>query len=201
VTRESERALDETRASRPRILLDVPAGHPTFGFDGIADALVSIVTGSEPRFAVGIFGGWGSGKSTLMEEIERRLHEMGDTLVVEFNAWRYEREPHLIVPLLDTLRDALNDWAARPGRGEENRSVAREVARRVGRVVRALVRSTAIEVGVPGGPKLSLDPGKAVDELASGEADDGSPPSRCTSEHSQSSAKLSAWCETLAWPG
>jgi hypothetical protein len=26
---------------------------------------------------------------------------------LEFNAWRYEKEEHLIVPLLDTLREAL----------------------------------------------------------------------------------------------
>ncbi|QZY28969.1 KAP family P-loop NTPase fold protein [Nocardioides coralli] len=160
----------------PRIVLDVPAGHPTFNFDRIARALTSIVVSSEPRFAVGVFGGWGSGKSTLMEEIERRLRGTPDTLVVEFNAWRYEREPHLIVPLLDTLREALSDWAAELPADTPQRRAATEVARRVGRVVRALVRSTAVEIGVPGGPKLSLDPGKAVDALRDGEQDEGSSP-------------------------
>jgi hypothetical protein len=159
-----------------RILLDVPAAHPTFHFDRIAGALTSIVTSSEPRFAVGIFGGWGSGKSTLMEEIQRRLRTASDTLVVDFNAWRYEREPHLIVPLLDTLREGLNDWAPSGPDQARRRDVARGVARRIGRVIRALVQSTAIEVGVPGGPKLSLDPGKAVDALTATDGDEGSSP-------------------------
>src|SRR5690349_10795274 len=91
------------------ILSDVPAEHPTFTFGPIAKALATIVVASEPRFAVGIFGGWGSGKSTLMEEIERNVAENQEAIVVRFNAWRYEREPHLIIPLLDTIRAALSE--------------------------------------------------------------------------------------------
>jgi hypothetical protein len=41
-----------------------------------------------------------------MDEIQRLLIGRG-TIVVQFNAWRYEREPHLIVPLLDTIRAGL----------------------------------------------------------------------------------------------
>src|SRR5690242_12004829 len=86
------------------VVLDGPAEHPTLGFEQIAGALATIVLTSEPRFAVGIFGGWGSGKSTLMDEMERRVLDADGAIVVRFNAWRYEREPDLIVPLLDTIR-------------------------------------------------------------------------------------------------
>ena len=69
---------------------------------------------------VGVFGEWGSGKSTLLAEIARKFPnvpiERPDpgapiTLRIEFNAWRYEREEHLLVPLLRTIERTLDDYA------------------------------------------------------------------------------------------
>lgn len=146
------------------ILLDVPAKNPSLGFTQIAQALSQIVQTSEPRFAVGIFGGWGSGKSTLMDEIEQLIAQDETAIIVRFNAWRYERESHLIVPLLDTIRSCLAEWANQVEHAAQQTKM-REITRQIGQVVRALVRSTRIEIGVPSGPTLSLDPGKALDEL------------------------------------
>lgn len=78
-----------------RILLDVPTVEPALGFKAVAAALAALIEESEPQFAVGIFGGWGTGKTTLMQAIEARLHRE-TTISVRFNAWRYEREPQLI---------------------------------------------------------------------------------------------------------
>jgi hypothetical protein len=148
------------------IVLDVPAEHPTLGFAQIAEALAAVVQASEPRFAVGIFGGWGSGKSTLMDEIERLITEQQQAIVVKFNAWRYEREPHLIVPLLDTIRASLSDWAARRAPDDPQGSKVRELAGRIGRVVRALVRATSLEIGLSGAVVLKADVGQALDEMS-----------------------------------
>jgi energy-coupling factor transporter ATP-binding protein EcfA2 len=156
-----------------RIFLDVPAKNPSLGFTQIAQALSQIVQTSEPRFAVGIFGGWGSGKSTLMDEIEHLVAQDKTAIVARFNAWRYERESHLIIPLLDTIRASLAEWAAQLQQSEQQNKV-REIARQIGQVVRALVRSTTVEIGVPGGPTLSLEPGKALDELMAHSNDVGS---------------------------
>lgn len=52
-----------------RILLDTPSTNPGLGFDHYAEALATVVRNSDPRFAVGIFGDWGSGKTTLMDAI------------------------------------------------------------------------------------------------------------------------------------
>jgi hypothetical protein len=157
------------------IVLDVPAKHPTLSFTQIAQALATIVQASEPRFAVGIFGGWGSGKSTLMDEIERLVAENGQAVVVRFNAWRYEREPHLVVPLLDTIRSRLSEWAD-DHPADTHAEQVKSIARRIGRVVRALVRATSVELGVPGGPSISVDPGKALDEMGSATSDAASSP-------------------------
>jgi hypothetical protein len=147
------------------ILLDVPAQNPSLKIDSTARALATIVTVSDPRFAVGIFGGWGSGKSTLMEEIERIVDVEEDVIVVRFNAWRYEREAHLIVPLLDTIRAAVAARAIDPRRPDDQKQTLLEIARTVGRVVRALARTTTLQVGLPGMVTLGVEPGKVVDEL------------------------------------
>jgi predicted KAP-like P-loop ATPase len=61
---------------------------------------------STPRFTIGIFGGWGTGKTTLMEMIQKRLQEANssDILVVWFDAWKYEKEKYLaIVPFIRSI--------------------------------------------------------------------------------------------------
>ena len=93
-----------------RILLDNPSADPGLKFVEYASAFKDVIELSDPQFAIGIFGGWGSGKTTLMRAIEKQLDDK--IVSVWFNAWRYEKEEHLIIPLLDTLRDALVAWAA-----------------------------------------------------------------------------------------
>ena len=71
-------------------------------------------------WVVGVFGEWGSGKSTLLQEIANHFPNTPltkpapkavVTLRVEFNAWRYEREEHLLVPLLRTIERTLDEYA------------------------------------------------------------------------------------------
>jgi predicted KAP-like P-loop ATPase len=144
------------------ILIDVPAPEPAFGFKGIARALADIIQNSEPRFAVGVFGSWGSGKSTLMDAIAAQI-DTQKAVVVPFNAWRYEREPHLILPLLDTIRASLSSWADNPEHPEDAKERARDIAGRIGRVVRALARGFSAQIGVPGAVAFSFDTDKALD--------------------------------------
>ena len=146
-------------ADAVKILIDSPSVKPSLGFEGTASALAQIIRDSPPRFAVGIFGDWGSGKTTLMQEIQRKL---GETVVsVEFNAWRYEREPQLLIPLLDVVRGALVEWAA--GKDAETRERVRTVARKVGRIIRGLAVGLSGEVGLPGAVKVKYDVGKSID--------------------------------------
>lgn len=153
-----------------RILLDIPAQRPTLNFGQIARALAAVIGTSEPRFAVGVFGGWGSGKSTLMDEIERLVEGQEGAITVRFNAWRFERESHLIIPLLDTIRFHLSEWASNSAEDPEQKEKVRSIARRIGRVVKALVRSTSLEFGLPG-MSLSVEPTRAIEELTSTSAD------------------------------
>jgi hypothetical protein len=146
-----------------QILLDRPTTTPALGYRQIGSAFATIIRESEPRFAIGIFGGWGSGKTTLMNAIKTALQE--DSLViVDFNAWRFEREPQLLIPLLDTIRGALVRWSE--PRDVSTREKMRSVANRIGRVVRALATGVSAEVGLPGAAKVSYDIGTALDALS-----------------------------------
>ncbi len=167
-----------------KILLDAPTADPALGYKDIAKAFAEIIMGSQPNFAIGIFGGWGSGKTTLMGAIKNKLPTDG-ILTVDFNAWRFEREPQLLVPLLDTIRGALADRAKRlaeaskPDEGEAPDVAVnlKRIAGRVGRVVKALATGLSGSVGIPGAVTINLDAGaaiSAVDALAAPDPEPGS---------------------------
>ena len=151
-------------SSSRKLLLDTPAQAPALGYEEIGLGLAHLVSMSEPRFAVGIFGGWGSGKTTLMQAIKAALPKE-DLVVVEFNAWRFEREPQLLVPLLDTIRAALITWSAQRQTGGATDKM-RSIATRIGRVVHALARGLSADVGLPGAATIHYDVGAALDLIS-----------------------------------
>jgi len=147
-----------------RIILDEPAKKLGASFDVYADSLAEIVVESTAHFAIGIFGDWGSGKTTLMEAIRKRVAENPTVVPVWFNAWRYEREQHLIVPLLDTLRAELVTWAKACEARDDNDAArrARAAASVAGRAARALFAGLSLAVGVPS-VDIGFDGGKALE--------------------------------------
>lgn len=158
-----------------KILLDTPSEAPVLDFPGYALALARIIEGSDPQFSIGIFGGWGSGKTTLMQAIKRELDD--HTVRVWFNAWRYEKEEHLIVPLLDVLRDELVSWADEKGPDVERSKTARDQAMKaaaaVGKATKSLVAGLSVKVKLPV-VEVGLDADKALAEWGKdrGEDDD-----------------------------
>ena len=96
-----------------RIITDDPIEHEkedTFNFSVYGRNLTSIIRDSFPKFAIGIFGGWGTGKTSLMKLIQNELKQQDKDriLTVWFDAWRYEREKNLaVIPFLRQVRIAL----------------------------------------------------------------------------------------------
>jgi predicted KAP-like P-loop ATPase len=82
---------------------------PILDFDAYSNTIVKMIKESHPKFSIGIYGEWGSGKTTLMKVIEQKLNPKKndnneDILTVWFNAWRYEREEQFaLVSLLKTI--------------------------------------------------------------------------------------------------
>jgi len=165
-------SLSSEDLARFRVILDEPAAKLGASFDVYADALAEIVLESSPQFAIGIFGDWGSGKTTLMQAIESRVKRRDSAVAVWFNAWRYEKEAHLIVPLLDTLRAALVAWAEEDKRRATPAAErAREAAKVVGRAARALFAGLSVTVGLPP-VDLGFDGGKALEAFKDRQEDE-----------------------------
>ncbi len=92
------------------ILIDDVEVAPTHDFISLSKTISNLIRNSTPHFTIGIYGEWGTGKTTLMKSIEANLgatnpYEGGQKILpLWFNAWKYEREDNLAtVSLLKTV--------------------------------------------------------------------------------------------------
>ena len=57
-----------------KIITDEPTLEDALHFDRYSQQLADIIVNSTPRFTIGMFGGWGTGKTTLMRMVEKETH-------------------------------------------------------------------------------------------------------------------------------
>ena len=92
-----------------------------FGFEEYADTLAGLIVNpkNQTPLVIGVYGPWGSGKTTLMKAIQGRLDgpkatEFGDKIngadqgarnckTVWFQAWKYDKENEILAGLLDAI--------------------------------------------------------------------------------------------------
>ncbi len=146
-----ERLRGWLEGQNPRRPVDVPrfasdqidAGRDLVGIQSEADAFAYLIASVDltPPLAIGLFGDWGSGKSFLMQAIDRRLDTLTASVAddaqsqvrvwksidrIEFNAWEYV-QGNLWAGLLERIFAALGTF--RPQLVEaRRRPVEREVA-------------------------------------------------------------------------
>ncbi len=164
------------------LLLDrkVKGSKDTLDRNGYATALAQAAVHTPQTITIGVYGDWGSGKTSAMRLMQRIIDEEGQALTVWFNAWQYERVDHIIVPLLSTIVHDI-EYAKKKRRGPYKKT-AEAVKKKLTALVeplRAVARATTLEFGVPGLLKVSIDSGKAISEeekLAEGRAKDTAPP-------------------------
>ncbi|HHN94434.1 MAG TPA: hypothetical protein ENK17_06670, partial [Anaerolineae bacterium] len=78
-------------------------------FSDFRPALVDLITTAQTPLTVGIFGPWGSGKTSLLRMLRQEVDEKGLPALrtVWFTAWKYDRHPALwrafILRVLDSL--------------------------------------------------------------------------------------------------
>ena len=76
-------------------------------FEHTAGVLARAALYTDSPITIGVFGNWGSGKTSLMRLMRKIVDCKGQgdnaAVAVWFNAWQYEREEHLIVPLIATI--------------------------------------------------------------------------------------------------
>lgn len=91
------------------ILTDLPVSSPRMGFEKYISAISAAIRGGDPaQFTIGLYGPWGKGKSSILQGIQKELEPDEHVTVVPFDAWRYEKAPDLLVPLVWRMRQVLN---------------------------------------------------------------------------------------------
>jgi hypothetical protein len=90
------------------LLDDQPASHDLLHFGEFSAALRDVIVnpGTRTPFIVGIFGRWGTGKTTLMRMLERDLAAT-DATTVWFSAWLYGQEKEIWAAFLQSLTSRL----------------------------------------------------------------------------------------------
>lgn len=109
-----------------RTIDDAPASADVFGSHApIAAAIRELITTEPGGRTIGLEGGWGSGKSTVVRLLNDQL-DGSDTQVVVFDAWAHEGDP-LRRSFLETLIKSISekDWIKRQPWSERRESLAR----------------------------------------------------------------------------
>src|SRR6266508_5387944 len=78
-----------------------------FGHRDYASTIAGVLADAEPPFTLGLFGPWGVGKTTIIEEVGRRLPD--HCAFALFDAWRYEGDAlrrHFLVEVSRQLQEA-----------------------------------------------------------------------------------------------
>lgn len=65
--------------------------------------------------SIGIFGSWGSGKSTILELIKNELSKKDDVIIICFDAWLYQNYSDAKTSLLEIIQRKLEDEVGKDG--------------------------------------------------------------------------------------
>jgi hypothetical protein len=94
-----------------QFLDDNPSVDDKYGFAPTADVIVDAIQSASRRpITVGVFGGWGSGKTSLMQMVEERL-KRSDIKTVWFKAWKYSGKEIIWNALIQTVLLAMKNDA------------------------------------------------------------------------------------------
>lgn len=85
---------------------DMPADKDELGFDRFAVPLARSIAATD-RFTtpwtIGVYGEWGSGKTTFLKLVEKELGRIHGVRPIWFNAWKYLREENLWAALIEKI--------------------------------------------------------------------------------------------------
>jgi formylglycine-generating enzyme required for sulfatase activity len=110
---------------------DVYCEEDLLGFDRHIAVLSEMINDEDFKtpFCIGLFGKCGSGKTSFMHLLEKRLSENTTTphaIPVWFNPWRYEEEEHLIIPFLKTIEHEIRRYK------EQNKRTGKRLSNKLG---------------------------------------------------------------------
>ena len=124
-------------------------------FKSSAEVLARAALYTDSPITIGIFGNWGSGKTSLMRLMHEIVNKEGQgdnaAVAVWFNAWQYEREEHLIIPLIATIvRDMKNKQEQWQGKNDRASQKALKIMKDGGKKVYDSLRSVLYGISMKG---------------------------------------------------
>ncbi|MCB0211774.1 MAG: hypothetical protein KDJ52_20715 [Anaerolineae bacterium] len=86
------------------VLNDQPTVYDLLGYSKVATTLANIVISenTDTPFTIGIFGEWGSGKTSLLNMIQEKVKAQNCS-TVWFDAWRYDERNVIQTALIQTI--------------------------------------------------------------------------------------------------
>ena len=80
-----------------------------FKHPSIAEAIMNIVVNCPLPFTIGLFGKWGTGKSSIANFLKSKLEKYpGKIVVVDFDVWKYEEDSlrrYFLINLVTKLKE------------------------------------------------------------------------------------------------
>jgi hypothetical protein len=144
-----------------KLLTDQPLGHRDdpggrqdgLGFTGYAKILAQATYQTSGPFTIGIFGDWGTGKTSLLRLVQKELLTQIDILPIWFNAWQYEQDEHPIVPLVGTIIDSV------VAKAKEDSSWAGTFGANLLRALRAVIYAFSAKASLDLAPIAQIEAG------------------------------------------
>jgi formylglycine-generating enzyme required for sulfatase activity len=150
---------------RLNVISDIYCEQDQLGFDIYIETLKTMFTDKDFKtpFCIGIFGKWGSGKTSFMHLLEGRLltdNTVPHAVPIWFNPWRYEKEEHLIIPFLKTIERGIKKYVNdNKGIGKALLEKLKKVAEKIAEVSAAFAYGITAEAKL-GGIGIELDVSK-----------------------------------------
>ena len=88
---------------------DIETDKDLLGFSIHASLIKDVVTNTKNLpITVGLYGDWGSGKSSVLKIIENQLKDDNDAIVIYFDGWTFESFDDAKLALIQGIVDELN---------------------------------------------------------------------------------------------
>lgn len=104
-------------APKPYIVNDQPTDEDALDFTPYVETLADIIQTGNTPLTIGVFGTWGSGKTSLMKMVRKNLPD--DFTIAWFDAWKYDKEETLWRAFLLSVLTSLKETAQKNGQPTE----------------------------------------------------------------------------------
>jgi predicted KAP-like P-loop ATPase len=110
----------------PRLHSDEPTETDALRREHLTHEIADLAATASPPLVLGVHGDWGSGKTSFMKHVRKRLdgQHKKNVVTVWFEAWRYQNEAAPVVALLQEMRHEFSKSKKLKGRFAKHGEIA-----------------------------------------------------------------------------